>query len=68
MTSTFDSYSSDGKEQVPEPLPKKELNGWYLTTAAVCIFIITDEKIKVILIIYYIFYVCTFGCLDCLVM
>ena len=53
MTSAFDSYS---KEQVPEPLPKKELNGWYLTTAAVCIFIITDEKIKVILIIYYIFF------------
>ena len=55
MTSTFDSYSSNGKEQVPEPLPKKELNGWYLTTAAVCIFIITDEKIKVILIILHIF-------------
>ena len=55
MTSAFDSYSSDGKEQVLEPLPKKELNGWYLTTAAVCIFIITDEKIKVILIILHIF-------------
>ena len=41
MTSAFDSYS---KEQVPEPLPKKELNEWCLTTAAVCIFIITDEK------------------------
>ena len=52
MTSAFDSYS---KEQVPEPLPKKELNGWYLTTSAVCIFIITDEKIKVILIILHIF-------------
>ena len=23
MTSAFDSYSSDGKEQVPEPLPKR---------------------------------------------
>jgi len=60
MTSAFDSYSSDqsdGKEQVPaEPLPKKELNGWYLTTTAVCIFIITGEKIKVILIIYYIIF------------
>ena len=46
---------------------KKELNGWHLTTAAVCIFIITYEKIKVILMIYYIFFLkslcmyCTFG-------
>ena len=55
MTSTFDSYSSDNKlnkEQEPEPLSKKELNGWYLTTVAVCIFIITDERIKVILHIF----------------
>ena len=25
MTLTFDLYSSDGKEQVPEPLPKKRI-------------------------------------------
>ena len=41
MMSAFNSYS---KEQVPESLPKKELNEWCLTTATVCIFIITDEK------------------------